>query len=87
VILAERGGFEPPVLAYTRFPSVRLKPLGHLSESRAPYRPYSGAARNPKLCLYFDEFVGAGTQSDLLGMCKLHGIVHIGVGFFQGVAA
>ena len=30
--LAERGGFEPPVrFAYTRFPSVLLKPLGHLS--------------------------------------------------------
>ena len=33
--LAERGGFEPPVrFAYTRFPSVLLKPLGHLSERR-----------------------------------------------------
>src|SRR5262245_60309458 len=30
--MAERGGFEPPVrFAYTRFPSVLLKPLGHLS--------------------------------------------------------
>ncbi len=29
--LAERVRFELTVLAYTRFPSVRLKPLGHLS--------------------------------------------------------
>ncbi len=30
--LAEREGFEPSVgVTYTRFPSVRLKPLGHLS--------------------------------------------------------
>ena len=30
--LAERGGFEPPVLfRYSRFPGVRLKPLSHLS--------------------------------------------------------
>ena len=29
----ERGGFEPPVRdAYTRFPSVLLRPLGHLSQ-------------------------------------------------------
>ena len=29
---AERKGFEPPIcVTYTRFPSVRLKPLGHLS--------------------------------------------------------
>jgi hypothetical protein len=35
-ILAERVGFEPTVgLAYTRFPSVRLKPLGHLSGAPA----------------------------------------------------
>ena len=31
--MAEREGFEPSVklAPYTRFPSVRLKPLGHLS--------------------------------------------------------
>ena len=31
--LAERGGFEPPVRVapHTRFPSVLLQPLGHLS--------------------------------------------------------
>ena len=30
--LAERGGFEPPVVfSYSRFPGVRLKPLSHLS--------------------------------------------------------
>ena len=30
--MAERGGFEPPVpFGHTRFPSVLLKPLGHLS--------------------------------------------------------
>ena len=30
--MAEREGFEPSVgVAYTRFPSVRLQPLGHLS--------------------------------------------------------
>ena len=29
--LAEREGFEPSVVSYTRFPSVHLKPLGHLS--------------------------------------------------------
>ena len=30
--VAEREGFEPSVgETYTRFPSVRLKPLGHLS--------------------------------------------------------
>lgn len=30
--LAERGGFEPPIgFAYTAFPVLRLKPLGHLS--------------------------------------------------------
>ena len=30
--MAERVGFEPTVgITYTRFPSVRLKPLGHLS--------------------------------------------------------
>ena len=29
---AERGGFEPPeIIHLTRFPSVLLKPLGHLS--------------------------------------------------------
>ena len=26
-VLAERGGFEPPVLSHTRFPSVHNKPL------------------------------------------------------------
>ena len=30
--MAERGRFELPVLAYTRFPGVHLKPLGHLSK-------------------------------------------------------
>src|SRR5215472_4023461 len=36
--LAERGGFEPPVrFAYTRFPSVLLKPLGHLSGGGEDY--------------------------------------------------
>ncbi len=30
-IMAERGRFELPVLAYTRVPGVHLKPLGHLS--------------------------------------------------------
>ncbi len=29
--MAEKEGFEPSVLAYTRFPGVHLKPLGHLS--------------------------------------------------------
>ena len=30
--MAERGGFEPPVVfSYSRFPGVRLKPLSHLS--------------------------------------------------------
>ena len=33
--MAEREGFEPPVLfRYTRFPGVRFKPLSHLSDSR-----------------------------------------------------
>ena len=33
--MAERAGFEPAVgVAYTRFPSVLLKPLGHLSQNR-----------------------------------------------------
>jgi hypothetical protein len=32
--MAERGGFEPPVpFGHTRFPSVLLKPLGHLSRA------------------------------------------------------
>ena len=30
-MLAERERFELSVLAYTRFPGVHLKPLGHLS--------------------------------------------------------
>ena len=30
-LLAERGGFEPPVLSHTRFPSVHIRPLWHLS--------------------------------------------------------
>ena len=29
--MAEREGFEPSVLSYTRFPGVHLQPLGHLS--------------------------------------------------------
>jgi hypothetical protein len=30
--MAERGGFEPPVLfRHSRFPGVRVKPLCHLS--------------------------------------------------------
>jgi hypothetical protein len=34
--VAEREGFEPTVLfRYSRFPGVRLKPLSHLSGSRA----------------------------------------------------
>ena len=34
-ILAEREGFEPSIRRspYTRFPGVRLQPLGHLSKS------------------------------------------------------
>ena len=35
LFLAERGGFEPPkrFKTFTRFPSVRLQPLGHLSSN------------------------------------------------------
>ncbi len=34
--LAEREGFEPPVgISYARFPGVCLKPLSHLSASKA----------------------------------------------------
>jgi hypothetical protein len=32
-LMAERGGFEPPVLfGHSRFPGVRVKPLCHLSK-------------------------------------------------------
>ena len=42
--MAERGGFEPPVrFAYTRFPSVLLKPLGHLSGGGESYQTGKGA--------------------------------------------
>ena len=41
--MAERGGFEPPVrFAYTRFPSVLLKPLGHLSGGGESYQTGEG---------------------------------------------
>ena len=42
--MAERQGFEPWIgVAYTRFPGVRLQPLGHLSvtiESGTPIGPF-----------------------------------------------
>src|SRR5688572_13181995 len=40
VELAERGGFEPPVLfRYSRFPGARLKPLSHLSTEVRHIKP------------------------------------------------
>src|SRR6185312_10258002 len=44
-IMAERQGFEPWIpFGYTRFPSVRLKPLGHLSGGR---RDFLNLAHSP----------------------------------------
>ena len=46
--MAERGGFEPPVrFAYTRFPSVLLKPLGHLSGGGESYQPSPEPGESP----------------------------------------
>jgi uncharacterized protein (DUF885 family) len=47
-ILAERGGFEPPVLfRYSRFPGVRLKPLSHLSKTKRLYSAGVGSSSQP----------------------------------------
>ena len=46
---AEREGFEPSVgETYTRFPSVRLKPLGHLSYTLAEENLYYLSPSNNK---------------------------------------
>ena len=36
--MAEKVRFELTVLAYTRFPGVHLKPLGHLSTTKILYK-------------------------------------------------
>ena len=45
--MAERGGFEPPVpFGHTRFPSVLLKPLGHLSGAAENMTGEASASRS-----------------------------------------
>jgi glucan 1,3-beta-glucosidase len=49
--VAERGGFEPPIAIarHTRFPSVLLQPLGHLSVHILGYHKYVKALRGVNL--------------------------------------
>ena len=55
--MAERGGFEPPVVfSYSRFPGVRLKPLSHLSAAGETVRNV-GPSGQPKLLVFRDGSV------------------------------
>lgn len=51
IFVAERTGFEPAIrlTPHTRFPSVRLQPLGHLSKVFSILPDYRGVRLSPLL--------------------------------------
>ena len=82
--MAERGGFEPPVpFGHTRFPSVLLKPLGHLSGGGREYdsrdlriEAYQGfvAGRYPSGVDVAIDALGALVAIAAVGLYRSHGV-------------